>query len=128
MHKKLVAGLIGIVSVASLVATAQPAAAYTYSARDVYYKNVLRGYGKFQPHGEIISVKDLKKDGYGVWVRYTYYRNNIYFEDGWCINQSGYGTVVTCNLSIAEGTEVNFDLRSMNGSETLDGTGWTDYA
>lgn len=127
MHKKLVVGLIGIVSATSLIASAQPAAAYSYSARDVYYKNVLRGYGKFQPHGEIITVKDLKADGLGVWVEYEYYKDNR-LEDAYCINQTGNGTTKTCNLSIAEGTRVSLRVLSMNGSEPQDFVDWEDYA
>jgi len=126
VNKKLTSALVGLVSAAALIATSPPAEAYT--ARNVWYKDVLRGNGRFEPKGEIITVKDLKADGLGVWVEYEYYGPGYVFEDAYCINTSGNGTTKTCNLSIPEGTLVSLRVLSMDGSEPRAFVDWEDNA
>lgn len=103
---------------------AMTAPAYASSSRTVSYGGTARGSASFDSHGEVIKVKDLRKDGR--WVSVTASWDS---EVEQCANTKGSGTTVTCNWSIPEGKKVEFELIATKGGEELPPrVTWSDRA
>lgn len=58
----------------------------------------------FQPKGDVMWVKDTRKDGYAAAAVYE----TSYGRKGKCFNVNGAGTLDSCNFNMAEGKTIRF--------------------
>lgn len=100
-------------------------AAHADSSNDYSHGGYLRATVSYKSHGDKVTVKDRRADGYWTRVELSWKGSGIKT----CDNKGGSGTSKTCAFDAPEGSAISYKVYLMKGSTYYYGSAiWKDKA